>query len=133
MTLHDREEAVLFHTYKRLPLEVERGEGVYLYTRDGKKYLDMFRNAEIPMPKPYDDIRKLSPTYEWVRIVHGLDKETPSPEKVREALETEVRTLGGGASVKSVGCNGLCHREPLVEVLEGRRAECPERRGGDVA
>ncbi len=50
-----------------------------------KKYLDMFRNVEIPMPKPHGDIRKLSPTYEWVRIVHGLDRETPSPEKVREA------------------------------------------------
>jgi choline-sulfatase len=50
-----------------------------------RKYLDMYRDAEIPMPKPYDDIRKLSPTYEWVRIVHGLDKETPSPDKVREA------------------------------------------------
>ncbi len=27
MTLSDREAAVLFHTYKRLPLEIERGEG----------------------------------------------------------------------------------------------------------
>lgn len=42
MNLHAREAAALFHTYKRLPLEVERGEGVYLYTRDGKRYLDMF-------------------------------------------------------------------------------------------
>jgi hypothetical protein len=37
------------------------------------------------MPKPHDDLRKLSPTYEWVRIVHGLDKKTPPPEMVREA------------------------------------------------
>lgn len=50
-----------------------------------KRYLDMYRDVAIPMPRPYDDIRKLSPTYEWVRIVHGLDRETPSPEKVREA------------------------------------------------
>lgn len=50
-----------------------------------KKYLDMFRNADIPMPKPHGDIRQLSPAYEWVRIVHGLDKETPSLEVVREA------------------------------------------------
>jgi choline-sulfatase len=49
-----------------------------------KKYLDMFRNVEIPMPKPYDDIRTLSPTYEWVRIVHGLDRNDMTPEKVRE-------------------------------------------------
>lgn len=50
-----------------------------------RKYLDLYKDADIPMPKPHDDIRKLSPTYEWVRIVHGLDKETPPPEKVREA------------------------------------------------
>ncbi len=50
-----------------------------------QKYLDLYRDADIPMPKPYDDIRKLSPTYEWVRIVHGLDRETPAPDKVREA------------------------------------------------
>jgi acetylornithine/N-succinyldiaminopimelate aminotransferase len=47
MTLHDREEAVLFHTYKRLPLEVERGEGVYLLTTDGKRYLDMFSGLAV--------------------------------------------------------------------------------------
>lgn len=53
--------------------------------RAPRKYLDMYKDVDIPMPHPYDDIRKLSPTYEWVRIVHGLDKETIPPEKVREA------------------------------------------------
>jgi acetylornithine/N-succinyldiaminopimelate aminotransferase len=42
MNIFERESASLFHTYKRLPLEIEYGEGVYLYTRDGRKYLDMF-------------------------------------------------------------------------------------------
>lgn len=50
-----------------------------------KRYLDLYRDVHIPMPKAHDDIRKLSPTYEWVRIAHGLDKETPTPEKTREA------------------------------------------------
>ena len=49
------------------------------------KYLDLYRNANIPAPHPYEDIRKLSPTYEWVRIVHGLDRETLTPEKIRLA------------------------------------------------
>ena len=39
--------------------------------------------------------------------------------EVRAALEAAVRSLGGGATVKAVGCAGLCHREPLVEVLDG--------------
>ena len=47
MTLHDREEQALFHTYKRLPLEVVRGEGAYLFTADGKRYLDMFSGLAV--------------------------------------------------------------------------------------
>jgi NADH:ubiquinone oxidoreductase subunit F (NADH-binding)/NADH:ubiquinone oxidoreductase subunit E/NAD-dependent dihydropyrimidine dehydrogenase PreA subunit len=43
--------------------------------------------------------------------------------EVRAALEDAVASLGGGAAIKAVGCSGLCHREPLVEVVHnGRRA-----------
>ena len=42
MNLSDLESKNLFHTYKRLPLEIEKGEGVYLIAKDGKRYLDMF-------------------------------------------------------------------------------------------
>jgi NADH:ubiquinone oxidoreductase subunit F (NADH-binding)/(2Fe-2S) ferredoxin/NAD-dependent dihydropyrimidine dehydrogenase PreA subunit len=36
---------------------------------------------------------------------------------VQQAIEDAVRLQGGGATVKAVGCAGLCHHEPLVEVL----------------
>lgn len=42
MTSTDRERDSFFHTYKRLPLDIDRGEGVYLYDRSGKRYLDLF-------------------------------------------------------------------------------------------
>ena len=42
MTILEREARVFFHTYKRIPLEVDRGEGVYLYGKDGQRYLDLF-------------------------------------------------------------------------------------------
>ncbi|MCI8465696.1 MAG: aspartate aminotransferase family protein [Lachnospiraceae bacterium] len=35
-----RGEQVLLHTYNRTPVVFDRGEGVYLYDVDGKKYLD---------------------------------------------------------------------------------------------
>jgi len=38
--------------------------------------------------------------------------------EVQAALEDAVASLGGGAAVKPVGCSGLCHREPLIEVIE---------------
>ncbi|MHC4410331.1 MAG: hypothetical protein ACYS0F_15185, partial [Planctomycetota bacterium] len=37
---------------------------------------------------------------------------------VHEALLASVREAGRGL-VKSVGCGGMCHREPLVEVVDG--------------
>jgi NADH-quinone oxidoreductase subunit F len=36
---------------------------------------------------------------------------------VRDAIEAEIDALGGGATIKAVGCAGVCHREPLVEVI----------------
>ncbi|MCM1467491.1 MAG: aspartate aminotransferase family protein [Alistipes sp.] len=33
-------DAALIHTYNRFPVVLDRGEGVYLYDNDGKKYLD---------------------------------------------------------------------------------------------
>lgn len=41
-SLLQREQELFFHTYKRLPLEVDRGEGCYLFTKDGRRYLDFF-------------------------------------------------------------------------------------------
>lgn len=38
----DREKEFLFHTYNRIPIEVEKAEGVYIISVDGKRYLDMF-------------------------------------------------------------------------------------------
>lgn len=42
MEILDKEQKYFFHTYKRIPLEIEKGEGVYLVSKNGKKYLDMF-------------------------------------------------------------------------------------------
>ncbi len=47
MTMLERESAAFFHTYKRLPLEIDRGEGVYLIARDGTRYLDMFAGIAV--------------------------------------------------------------------------------------
>jgi acetylornithine aminotransferase len=41
-TIFEKESKNFFHTFHRLPLEIDRGEGVYLYAKDGKRYLDFF-------------------------------------------------------------------------------------------
>ena len=36
----DEAEKELLHTYNRYQIVLDKGEGVYLYDTDGKKYLD---------------------------------------------------------------------------------------------
>ena len=47
MTTADREAAHFFLTYKRLPLDILRGEGPWLVMRDGTRYLDMFAGLAV--------------------------------------------------------------------------------------
>jgi acetylornithine aminotransferase len=45
--IFDKEEEYLLHTYKRIPIEISHGEGVYLFALDGKKYLDFFSGLAV--------------------------------------------------------------------------------------
>lgn len=40
LTLTEREHERFLQTYKRLPLEADRAEGMYIWTHDGSRYLD---------------------------------------------------------------------------------------------
>jgi acetylornithine/N-succinyldiaminopimelate aminotransferase len=42
MNSFERESQFFFKTYKRLPLDIDRGEGCYLISKDGQRYLDLF-------------------------------------------------------------------------------------------
>ena len=53
-----------------------------------------------------------------IRIGLGSCGIAGGAEAVRAAVIAETRLAGAGAVVKAVGCNGMCHREPLVEVIE---------------
>ncbi len=50
-----------------------------------QKFLDLYKGADIPLPRNHGDIRQISPTYEWFIIHHGLDREKLSEERIREA------------------------------------------------
>jgi NADH-quinone oxidoreductase subunit F len=53
-----------------------------------------------------------------IRIGLGSCGVASGGEPVRDALERAAREAGANGIVKTVGCNGMCHREPLVEVVE---------------
>ncbi|MBZ5582243.1 MAG: hypothetical protein LAQ30_08575, partial [Acidobacteriia bacterium] len=59
-----------------------------------------------------------------IRIGLGSCGVASGGEPVRDALARAAEQSGAAAVVKAVGCNGMCHREPMVEVVEpgGRTA-----------
>lgn len=38
----EKEAKFFFHTYHRLPVDIDHGDGVYLYSKEGKRYIDFF-------------------------------------------------------------------------------------------
>jgi NADH-quinone oxidoreductase subunit F len=53
-----------------------------------------------------------------IRIGLGSCGVASGGEPVRDALARAAREAGANGVIKTVGCNGMCHREPLVEVVE---------------
>ncbi len=56
-----------------------------------------------------------------IRVGLGSCGIASGARKVQAALEEGATLLGDGVMIKTVGCSGLCHREPLVEVIDGHR------------
>jgi acetylornithine/succinyldiaminopimelate/putrescine aminotransferase len=42
-----RDKNAILNTYKRIPLEISHGDGVYLFSKDGKRYLDFFSGLAV--------------------------------------------------------------------------------------
>lgn len=68
MTLQEREQDLFFPTYKRIPLAIGRGEGVYLFDTAGRKYLDLFSGLGVNAlghnhPRIIDAIERQSRRY----------------------------------------------------------------------
>jgi NADH-quinone oxidoreductase subunit F len=52
-----------------------------------------------------------------IRVGLGSCGVASGGEPVRDALQRAAKEAGADGVVKTVGCNGMCHREPLVEVV----------------
>ncbi len=60
----------------------------------------------------------MSPSAVEIRIGLGSCGVASGGEPVQAALVHEVLRSGASGVVKTVGCNGMCHREPMVEVVD---------------
>lgn len=88
-------ESALLHTYNRFPLVLEKGEGVYLYDTDGKKYLDFAAGIAVcafgygkkeyndALKKQVDQLLHTSNLYYNVPIMEAAKKATAAADMDR--------------------------------------------------
>ncbi len=87
--LKTQEENDFFHTYKRLQIEIERGEGCFLYTSSGDKILDMFGGLAVNVlgyghKKMNDAIKSQVDKYIHISNLFYLDKQIALAEKIKQ-------------------------------------------------
>ncbi|RLI88301.1 MAG: aspartate aminotransferase family protein [Candidatus Altiarchaeales archaeon] len=111
--IQDLELRYYAHTFKRLPVVISQGEGMYLYDTSGKKYLDMFAGIAVNSlghchPKVIDTIKEQSQllmhTSNWLYTLPQLElakllTEITGLKKVfltndgTEAVETAIKLV----------------------------------------
>ena len=47
MNIFENEKKYCLNVYKRFPIDIDRGEGIYLVDKDGKKYLDFLAGIAV--------------------------------------------------------------------------------------
>jgi len=57
-----------------------------------------------------------------IRIGMGSCGIASGARDVHAALKHQVLLMGGGAEITSVGCRGICHHEPLIEIVDNGRS-----------
>ncbi len=87
--LKTQEENDFFHTYKRLQIEIVRGEGCYLYTSSGDKILDMFGGLAVNVlgyghKKMNDAIKSQVDKYIHISNLFYQDKQIALAEKIKQ-------------------------------------------------
>lgn len=88
MTIEQAEQSLL-HTYNRYPVVFERGEGMYLYDTDGKRYLDCYAGIAVLAFGHCDEKYNQELKKQIDRLIHvsNLFYNLPAVEAAQKVLE----------------------------------------------
>lgn len=89
-SIFQKEEELFFHTYHRLPIELDYGKGVYLYTKDGKRLIDFFGGLAVNAlgyshPRIIEAIEKQIRRYNHVSNYFVQDTQVELAERILRA------------------------------------------------
>jgi acetylornithine aminotransferase len=143
----------LVHAYSQLPIQFERGEGVYLYDTEGKQYLDAYCGIAVTGLGPNNPVVRKAIQDQAAKIIH-VSNLVEIPQQIElsnvlakifatdslvffnnsgaEAIETAIklaRLYGhsqGIASPKIIVMEGAFHGRTMATISAGDNAKSKE-------
>lgn len=104
----ERSEQSILHTYNRFPVVFDRGEGVYLYDTEGKKYLDFAAGIAVN-----------SLGYHYPGYDEALKAQIDKLSHISNLYYNEPMTQAGEKLVKASGLSRAFFTNSGTEAIEG--------------
>ncbi len=106
--LFKREKKSFLSTYKRIPIEIVKGEGVYLFDKDGKKYLDFISGL---------GVNALG--YAHPKIIEAVNLQVKNFSHLSNYFITEVQTEFAEKLLEFAGMDKVFLTNSGTEAIEG--------------
>lgn len=103
-----RDNEVFLHTYNRIPLEIERGEGAYLIDKKGERYLDLFSGLAVN-----------ALGYAHPKIVEAVSNQIAKFGHLSNSYITDIQIEFGELLLKYSGMARLFLANSGTEAIEG--------------
>jgi len=106
--IFEKEKELFISTYKRIPIDIDHGEGIYLYDSNGKKYLDFFAGLAVnALGYSHPDINK------------EVNKQMSRFSHLSNYFITDVQIQFAEKLLKFSGMSGIFLSNSGTEAVEG--------------
>ena len=118
----EKEKEFFLQTYKRIPVDISHGEGVYLYDKNGEKYLDFFSGLAV------NALGYANPD-----IITAVSEQIKRFAHLSNNFITDVQIEFAEKLVKYSGMSGVFLTNSGTEAVEGaikliRKAKGPDKK-----
>lgn len=119
-SIFQRDNEIFLHTYNRIPLEIERGDGAFLIDKKGDKYLDFFSGLAVN-----------ALGYANPKIVNAVTNQVSKFAHLSNSYITDIQAEFGELLLKHSGMSRLFLSNSGTEAIEGTLKLIRKKYGSD--
>ena len=120
--IFEKEKELFLHTYNRIPVEIERGEGVHLIDKNGNRYLDFFSGLAVN-----------ALGYSHPKIISAVAQQMMKFSHLSNSFITDVQVELAEMLIRHSGMSKIFFSNSGAEAIEGaiklvRKVYGPEKK-----